>query len=156
MRDRRLHEVQLNHESELSRVKNECNDLRNQLALLRSETDKQRSDLANRDSIINRLESELVSHQRETDRFRESHSSEVNRLKIDHDADLRRFHDLERELRNRNAECEKRLKYVDEDNIRLKLEYDRMKDLLSGNISKVISQTFGDSDGRMSPKKGMN
>lgn len=156
MRDRRTHEIQLNHDSEISRVNGENNDLRTQIAQLRSELDKYRNDIQNKDSIVNRLESEILSQQRDFDRLKEAHSNEVNRLKIDHDGDLRRFHDLERDLRNRNLDTERQLKSTEEELYKLKIEYDRMRDQLTGNINKIISQTFVDVDhSRQSTRRNM-
>jgi len=142
IKERQIQDLRVSHEIEGSRLANEISDLRNHISILNSNNEKLRNDLINKEAMLNRLQDENQSIIRELDREREEHQVEMNRLVNEHNNDARRWEDRERDYRNRLAECERALKFSEENENRIRLEYDKLRDQLTGNISRMIAQTF--------------
>lgn len=146
IKERQIQDLKVTHDIELSRQESEISDLRNHLSSLGTTNDKVRNDLLNRESVIGKLQNELNALGRELEREREVHQHEINRAVNEHHNDTRRWEDRERELRGRIADLERALRQVEDSEGRIRFEYERLREHLTGNINKMISQTFVEHD----------
>jgi len=144
IKERTNQDLKINHEVEISRLCSEINDLRNQCNNLSSQVDKLKNDILNKDTVYGRLENELASAHRENDRLKEENNVNLNRITNEHMGEIRRWEDRERELRNRLQDCERLLKIAEDNENRIRFEYDRLREQITGNVNKIISQTFLD------------
>ena len=65
----------------------------------------------------------------------------------DHDIDLRKWEDNDRAWIQKLDDLERALRMTEEDAIKYKNEYERVRDHVRGNVNKVISQTFNEMEG---------
>jgi len=147
LKERQIQDLKMNFDVEVSRLRQEINDLRNQISLLSSNNDKLRGEVAVRDTNIGRLESEIVNLEREIERIKDIHTQELNRLVNDQSNERRRVDENERLLKARIAELERVQRAFEGENVKLRTDLERLKDQITGNIHKTIFQTFVDYEG---------
>jgi len=152
-RERQLQDLRIQYDGDVARLKNEANDLRRQLEMANVNIDKLRNEVTTRDAHIGRLESEINNLRREIDRVKELGIQEVNRIITNHNNEVRRWEDVERALKAKITDQEKHLRNYEDDLNRLRNEYDRLRDSISGNLNKTITQTFVDHQGYSSSRK---
>mgnify|MGYP000916103670 CR=1 FL=1 len=142
--ERTSNETKQTFEEETLRLKAECNELRNQISILTVNGDKLRGELVNKEGLNNKLQNEVNSLEIEMNRIRDHQRIEIEKLKSDFSLERRSFEDAERSLRARIMELERQLVATGDDSEKLKREFNKMKDMLSGNVSRMIDSTLID------------
>jgi len=146
LRERQIQDYRIQFEGESGRLKNDINDLRNQLSLLNATADKLRGEVANRDTMVARLESEICNLQREAQRMNDIHTTELNRLLNDEANERRRWEEVERILKAKISDLERIIRSLESDNLKLRADLEKLKEQIAGNVHKTIFQTFVDYD----------
>ena len=142
LRERQIQDLRIQFEAEVARLRNETNDLRNQINVLNANNDKLRNEVTIRDTSIGRLESEINNLEREIERVKTLHNHEINRLVNDQANEMRRWEEDDRLLKSRIAELERIIKSFEAENDRLKADLERLKAQITGNVHRTIFQTF--------------
>jgi len=140
--ERRNKENQYTFESETGRLKVEIDRLHDQLNAANSTIEKLTTEVFAKENHATRLEKEYANIERELQKFRAFHSEEIEKLKRDFDFQRRRYDDNERQLNMKIAELERNLKESQIESNQVRTEYEKLQEMLQGNINKVISQTF--------------
>jgi len=146
LRERQIQDIRIQFEAEAARLKNDINELRNQVSLLNSTGDKLRNELNARDSTIHRLESEVGNLEREQQRLKDIHTQELNRLLNDQNNERRRWDEAERVLQAKISELERIIRSLESENSKLRTDLEKLKEQITGNVHRTIFQTFVDYD----------
>lgn len=149
--EKELNNTKLQYEQEHSRLKAESNELKNQLVLSNNLVDKLRSDLLNRDTQITKLQSEIKNQEIEANRIRDQHSVELDHMRNEFMLDKKRYDDIEQGLRQRIADLENLVRETEDDAARIRAEYNRLRDIINGNVAKTIMQTFTEYETKATP-----
>jgi len=59
-----------------------------------------------------------------------------------HNSEVDKWTQVESDLRSRIADFERLVRQREEEIVQVRTEYERLKDMISGNISRTIQQTF--------------
>jgi len=141
---------------ENSRLKEEKNRLEHELRAMSSSIEQFKDEVMLKGNTLMRLEGENESLKTDIRRVKESSSEQIERLKRDFDAERRKGETSEREMKRKLTDMERDLSDTKEELQRVTAEYDKLGDMLKGNITKLISQTFNDYEKLKTPMKPSN
>ena len=90
---------------------------------------------------------ESSQYGRESNQYgRETNQNEIDKIVAGHRLERKSWEETERALKNRLIEMERELERSREESKKFKGEYNRMKDLIQGNVKRIITQTFQDHE----------
>ena len=140
--ERRSEETRIYLEQEITRLKSECNELRNQLSIMTNNADRLRGDLIHKDGLNSKLHTDLKNLELEIERAKDRHRMELDRLRNDFSIERKRSEDVERSLRARIVELERQVIAAEDNAEKIRIEFQRTRELVSNNVSRVIGQSF--------------
>lgn len=153
-RERESTETRIHLDQEISRHKSEINELRNQLSMTSNNLDRLKGDLIHKDGVNSKLHSEIKNLEIEINRIKDQHRMEQDRLRNDFSIERKRFEDVERSLRIRIVESEQIIHQSEEECEKIKIEYNRLRDMLHGAVAKTIDLTFSNQETKIaSPRR---
>ncbi len=138
---------------ENARLKEEKNRLEHDLRVLSSSVEQFKDEVMLKGNALMRLEGENESLKTDIRRVKESSSEQIERLKREFDAERRKGENNEREMKKKLTDVERDLFDTKEELQRVTAEYEKLGDMLKGNITKLISQTFNDYEKLKTPMK---
>ena len=132
--------------------------LEEKIKILNQEGEKLRGDLHMSTMTIERFKEEgLVNHKSmikledendnlriEIKRVKDTHADQIERTKRDFENERRKNENNEKDLKRKIIDLERELRDSKDEVCRVTQEQERLGDLLKGNITKLISQTFSD------------
>ncbi len=140
--EKQIREQHIQFGNELNRVGADMDRLRNELQQSQAVVQKQNNEISARDSSISRLESDVERFRAEIQRITDMHVQQIDNFKRDYENERRRFEDVERQLHQRIEEYDRKLVESQNETIRVTREYDRLVEIMQGNVSRVIQDTF--------------
>lgn len=148
--ERTLLEERTTKMSEEKRWQGEYDRLRKEVNENVSTAERAKQDIIARETTIDRLENTIEDLKRELERTRGLHKEDLERIKYEAAEDKKRWDQERRDLYDKLSESDQKLRLAENDARNLKSEHERLRELLSGNIAKVISQTFVEHDAKPS------
>ena len=142
LKENKAKEVKSALEEQIRSLRKEILDLEDQICLSRSEIEKMQVEFRARDQIINRAQAEIVNLGNENQRQKDIYIQEIDRLAARNETDQGRFQEFERQYRERLVELERQLKTSEGENVRMRNDFDKLVQKVTGNINTTISQTF--------------
>jgi len=152
-KEKMLKDIRARFEDQIGSLKKENIDLKDQISISTSEIERLQGDLRGKDSIIAKLQTEMQSIRDEISRNKDISTQEINRLVGKNEGDIKRFQEYERQLKARIAELERMLKASQADTSKAKNDLERLKQQVTGNIDRTITQTFVDYGAKGAPGK---
>ena len=140
--ERQIRDQHIQFANELARLGAETDRLRAELSQANGIIQKQNSELAARDSVIASLEAEVERYKAEIHRITESFNIQIENIKREFETERRRFDESQRQLVLNIEELERRLGESQSETIKISREYDRLVEIMQGNVSRVIQDTF--------------
>jgi len=140
--EKQIREQHIQFGNELNRVGGDIDRLRGELNQANAVIQKQNHEISSRDSSIAKLEGDLERFRAEIQRISDVHVQQIDTFKRDYENERRRFEDVERQLHQRIEEYDRKLVESQNETVRVTREYDRLVDIMQGNVSRVIQDTF--------------
>ena len=140
--EKQIREQHIQFANELSRTGGEIDRSRSDLAQANTTIQKQHSEIMSRDATIKNLEGEVERMRTEIQRLADMQVVQIDNFKREYENERRRFEDNERQMVLRVEETERRLAESQQETIKITREYERLVDIMQGNVSRVIQDTF--------------
>ena len=131
-------------QTEGTRLKNEIQELRNLVGKANEERDNWMRIVQDRDSTIEGMERDIGNLKRELAWARDNQRREQDRFEQEINSERKRMNELIQETESKNHELERQLRSAEEETRLMKQEHERVKEILEGNISNFIAQTFSE------------
>lgn len=139
--ERKMNDERAAWQNEERRLREEIERLKVGMSKFDEERNRWRQEVQSRDEAIARMAGDVENFKRGQERLLQEHNAEKKKMA-----------DALRDAENKHRELERVLRIAEEDVARSREEYDRMKEVLQGNINKLISQTFFEHSARVSQK----
>jgi len=140
--EKQIRDQHIQFGNELNRVGGDIERLRSELNQSQAIVQKQNHEISSRDSTITKLEGDVERFRAEIQRITDMHVQQIDNFKRDYENERRRFEDIERQLHQRIEEYDRKLVESQNETIRVTREYDRLVEIMQGNVSRVIQDTF--------------
>jgi len=140
--EKQIRDQHINFGNELSRVGGEIDRYRSEVNQANIVIQKQSSEISAKDGTIAQLESETERLRSEIQRLADMQVSQIDNFKREYEVEKRRFEENERQLILKIEEIERRLVESQNETIKVTREYDRLVEIMQGNVSRVIQDTF--------------
>lgn len=142
--EKKVNDERTGWQNEERRLRGEIEKLSNALAKFDQERNRFNQEIQNRDNMIANVARENEALKKEVASLREAQRTVQERMNQEFNNERQKIANAFRELENRNRELERMLKIAEEDSNALKRDYDKIKEILQGNINNIISQTFAE------------
>ena len=126
-------------EKEIEKILLENRKLKTQLSEALKINEQLEHDSNSKDRSLKVLEDEATALHKDNARMRELHQQEIDKAVA---AEKKNWEQTEKELRTKISQLEAGIGHAREESAKSKLEYEQLKELLQGNVNKIISQTF--------------
>jgi len=126
----------------LNRTGGEIDRSRADLQQANATVQKQHSEIMSKDVTIKNLEGEVERVRSEIQRLADMQVVQIDNFKREYEGERRRFEDNERQLVGRIEETERRLVESQSETVKITREYERLVEIMQGNVSRVIQDTF--------------
>jgi len=140
-------------EDQVNRSNEEKYKLENELQVKSHSIESQKDELDQRKSLISKLEAENSSMKLEFIKLKEDQNEYIEKLKRNNEIELKKAENNKDNLKRKITELEIELKEAKDETQRITEEYNKLGDMLKGNISKLISQTFNEHEKLKTPNK---
>jgi len=140
--EKQIREQHIQFANELNRVGGDIDKLRAELNQANAVIQKQNNEISTRDSHITKLEGEIERFRAEIQRVSDLHVQQIDTFKRDYENERRRFEEIERQLHQKIEEYDRKLAESQSETVRITREYDRLVEIMQGNVSRVIQDTF--------------
>lgn len=127
-------------EKEVERVLSENRKLKNQLSEALKINEQLECELSSKEKALRKVEEDAFSLLKDTTKLRESHNHQQDTGMSK--TEKKKAEQTEKMLRAKIQQLEAGIAHAREESAKARLEYDKLKDLIQGNVSKIISQTF--------------
>ena len=135
-------------DSEIKKFRYEIEDYKNQIVQLTSALNKIKADVFDKENIIKRMEEAVYHFEKEIQHNKDIHNEQLQRLMIEHDKDVARWEQTEQNLNLKVIDMERMYKNSLAELHQAQNEYNRLSDILQGNVSQAISRTLLEYKGK--------
>jgi len=140
--EKQIREQHIQFGNELTRLGGEIDRYRSEINQANNVIQKQNSEIHSKDGIISKLEGDIERLRSEIQRLADMQVSQIDNFKREYEVEKRRFEENERQLVLRIEDTERRLVESQNETIKITREYDRLVEIMQGNVSRVIQDTF--------------
>lgn len=133
-------QAQLAEESKL--LRNENSKLLDEIKELNMVIIQQKGELGIRDNDILKLEDEIQLLNNDIESIKNLYGEKIDRMKRDFMFEKKRYEDNEKQLSAKVINAERLAKEADTEAKKARKEYERVADMVQGNVSKIITDTF--------------
>ena len=137
-------EMRAKYEDQVGNLKKENMSLRDQVSIFESEVEKLHIEIKGKDSTIIRCQKEIANLDQELKKQKETYTQENSRIQSRIETEARRYQDNERQYRERITELERSLRESQDDHGKLKSDFQKFRDQVTGSVNYTITQTFQD------------
>ena len=116
--------------------------LKNQLREALQMNEELQSELSDREDLLRNKEYEARDASDNEYNIRDVHQQEVDKIVSGHRIERKSWEEVERALTGKIEELRKELDRSRDEGRRVKVEYNRLKDVIQGNVNKIITQAF--------------
>ena len=155
-KDRELRQSQMYMENATNKYKQELSDVQNQFTQVEIMVSKYRTELGNKDNIISRLEAELTEMSKSLQKQKEFSKNEFDSNMREFSNEKRYLEDTIDQQKRKLMEMEGVLSQQESEFSRVKVEYERICNMLQNTINKTIFQTITDASYPTYAPKNMN
>jgi len=129
-------------EDQVGALRRELIDLNDKISAYDVEVQRLHGELRGKDSAIGKVQNDTKNLDEEIRKQKDRYLQEIHRINVRNDNDLKRFQEYERQLKARCAELERLLKNSEEDASNMRMDFDRMRETIHGNLHHALAHTF--------------
>ena len=139
-------------EKEIEKILKENRLLKNQLVEALKINEELEQEVGWKENTISKLEEDVAVLQTDGSRTKEEYHQDVEKLGSTAKEERRTWEQTQKSLKEKIEQLEASIGTSQEENAKVRREYDQLKRLLQGNITKVISKTFSEHETASSRK----